>query len=182
MRWQRRRKPSGRPRSSWPLPGSGSDSNRRPLAREKAQTGEANAQTALSQAQERLALAPLDAEQRHLNLLKAQTAERLELAGLSDNAVATGQAAVQQAQQELSLAERRVALATTQATREDAQTAAATARTPSLRRSTTSSKPVWTMKQRPWVDQSPGGNSTRSGRPRRQRRSQSATGLGQCQP
>lgn len=100
-----------------------------PIQRQDAQGAELTAQATLISAREQLALAPLEAEQRHLNLLKAQVAERLELAGLQTNTVATGQAAVAQAQAELQLAQQRLALSQTQAKQEEAQIGVSSART-----------------------------------------------------
>ena len=100
-----------------------------PLQRQDAQSGVLTAQAALLQARQQLTLAPLDAEQRLLNLLKAQVSERLQLAGLADNGVAVAASNIELAQRELALAERRLSAASTQTQQEEAQIGVATART-----------------------------------------------------
>lgn len=77
--------------------------------------------------QEAMDRAPLDVEARRLNTLKAVHDQQLELAGLADDSVATGEAALEQARQDLALAERKLALARTSAQYDEAAAGRASA-------------------------------------------------------
>ncbi|MFC3833511.1 phage tail tape measure protein [Deinococcus rufus] len=72
---------------------------------------------------------PLDAEQRRLDVLRAETAERLELQGLTGDGVATAEAALEQARSALDLSRENAALARPQAERDTARVELAQAET-----------------------------------------------------
>lgn len=76
----------------------------------------------IQDAQDKIDAMPGEAEQRRVAALSAQRAYLLEVAGLSDNAVARAQSSVAAAQDEVTLAQQRLALARTQADQEAAQT------------------------------------------------------------
>ena len=77
--------------------------------------------------QEAMDRAPLDVEARRLSALKAERDQQLELAGLADDGVATGEASLEQARQDLALAERKLALARTSAQYDEAAAGRASA-------------------------------------------------------
>ncbi|UQN06279.1 hypothetical protein [Deinococcus sp. QL22] len=104
----------------------------------RTEAGKALAQATVNaaQAERALSLVPIELHERALRLLQAQTAQQLELNGLASDGVAIAAAAVQEAQNNLDLANERVVLAPTPRAREDAvvtQTAAVTALSQSQR-------------------------------------------------
>ena len=72
--------------------------------------------------QDRIAAAPLDADRRRVTLYQAQAELLLQAAGLSDDRVAGAQLAVRTAQQEVTLAQRALDLARTEAAQDEART------------------------------------------------------------
>ena len=76
----------------------------------------------IGELQDKINSSPLDTAQRQVAAQQAQRAYALELAGLSSDAVARAEEGVQAAQDEIDMAQRRLALARTQADQETIQT------------------------------------------------------------
>ena len=105
---------------------------RTPVEREKAGADVAGAEAALLQAQQQQRLAPIAQQERLLGLFRQQADERRVVAGLDEDAVATGQQALLIAQEETRLAQARVDAGGTQVQVEQAQGELAAKRTAEL--------------------------------------------------